>query len=93
MHDPEPEPNVLGALAGCGEEDLRRGGVTVLLEEVVLGQPHRRETGLVGGLHFVEAVLEQQVLVVVAPRPRQRKLVEQRDLHVVTSDWDRESDR
>ena len=93
VHDSEPEPNVLGALARSGEEDLRRGGVAVLLEEVVLGQPHRREAGLVRGLHFVEAVLEQQMLVVVTPRPRQRKLVEQRDLHWVTSDWDRESDR
>ncbi len=81
---PKPEPNVLGALARRGEEDLRRGGVAVLLEEVVLGQPDRGEAGLVGGLHLVEAVLEQLVLVVVTPRPRQREFVEQRDLHLVT---------
>ena len=84
VHDPEPQPNVLGALAGCGQEDLGRGGVTVLLEEVVLGQPHRREAGLVGGLHLVETVLEKLVLVIVTPRPRQREFVEQRDLHLVT---------
>src|SRR3981189_2650298 len=77
VHDPEPQPNVLGALAHCSEEDLRRRGVAVLLQEVVLGQPHRREACLVGGLHLVEAILEQLVLVVVTPRPRQRKFVEQ----------------
>ena len=81
VHDAEAEPNVLGALARCGQEHLRRGRVTVLLEEVVLGQPDRREAGLVGQLDLVEAVLEQLVLVVVGPRPRQGELVEQRNLH------------
>ncbi len=84
VHDPETEPNVAGALAGCGQEDLGRGGVAVLLEEVVLGQPHRGEPGLVGGLHLVETVLEKLVLIIVTPRPRQREFVEQRDLHLVT---------
>ena len=48
VHDAEAKPNVLGALARCGEEDLRRSGMTVLLEEVVFGQPDRRETRLIG---------------------------------------------
>ena len=77
VHDAEPEPNVLGALARRGQEHLRRGGVTVLLEEVVLGQPDRREAGLVRELHLLEAVLEHLVFVVVRPRPRQGELVEQ----------------
>ena len=81
VHDAEAEPNVLGALAGCGQEHLRRGGVAVLLEEVVLGEPDGGEAGLVGGLHLVEAVLEQLVLVVLGPRPGQREFVEQGNLH------------
>ena len=89
VHDAEAEPDVLGALARRGQEHLGRGGVAVLLEEVVLGEPHRGEAGLVGGLHLVETVLEQLVLVVLRPRPRQRELVEQRDLHCVTSDVSR----
>jgi hypothetical protein len=48
VHDAESEPNVLGALARCSQEYLRRGGVTVLFEEVVLGQPDRRKARLVG---------------------------------------------
>jgi hypothetical protein len=70
VHDAETEPNVLGALTCRRQEDLGGGGVAVLLEEVVLGQPHRGEAGLVGGLHLVETVLEQLVLVVVTPWPR-----------------------
>lgn len=66
MHDAETEPDVLGPLAGGGQEDLRRRGVTVLLEEVVLGQPDGGETRLVGRLHLVQAFLQQDVLVVGA---------------------------
>ena len=82
VHDAESEPNVLGALARCGQEDLGRGRVTVLLEEVVLGQPDGGEAGLVGELDLVESVLEELAFVVIGPRPRQRELVEQRNLHV-----------
>jgi hypothetical protein len=53
VHHPEAEPNVLGALACRGQEHLRRGGVAVLLEEVVFGEPDGGEAGLVGGLHLV----------------------------------------
>jgi hypothetical protein len=77
VHDAEAEPNVLGALARSGQEHLRRGRVTVLLEEVVLGQPQCREAGLVGQFHLVEAVGEHLPLVVGHPRPWQGELVEQ----------------
>ena len=81
VHDAESQPDVLGPLAGRGQEYFRRGGVTVLLEEVVLGEPHGGESGLVGGLDLVEALLQQDPFVVRHPRARQGELVEQRDFH------------
>ncbi len=77
VHDPEAEPDVTSPLAGRRQEDLRSGGVTVLFEEVVLGQPHRREARLVGGLHLIEAVLEEQAFVVIGPGAGQGEFVEQ----------------
>jgi hypothetical protein len=77
VHHAEAQPDVLGALARSGQEHLRRGGVAVLLEEVVLGEPDGREPRLVSGLDLVETVLEQFVLVLVRPRAGKRELVEQ----------------
>ena len=56
VHDAESQPDVLGPLAGRGQEYLRRGGMTVFLQEVVLGEPDGGEAGLVGGLDLVQAV-------------------------------------
>ena len=67
VHDAESQPNVLGPLAGRGQKHLWCGGMAVLLQEVVLGQPDRGEAGLVGGLDLVETVLQQDVLVVRLP--------------------------
>ena len=83
VHDTEAEPNVLGALACCGQEQLGGGRVTVLLEEVMLGEPDGRKSGFVGELHLVEAVLEQLVFVILRPRSGQRELVEQGYLHLL----------
>jgi hypothetical protein len=77
VHDAEAQPDVLGALARRGQEDLRRGGVTVLLEEVVLGEPDGGEARLVRRLHLVQALLQQDPFVVGHPRPRQGEFVEQ----------------
>ena len=77
VHDAESQPDVLGPLTGPGQKYLRRGGMTVFLEEVVLGQPDGGEARLIGGLDLVEAVLEQDVLVVVRPRTGQGEFVEQ----------------
>jgi hypothetical protein len=68
MHDPESQPDALGSLAGRGQKHLRCGGMAVLLEEVVLGQPDRGEASPVGELDLVETVLQQDVLVVRCPR-------------------------
>lgn len=69
VHDAEPQPDVVGALAGGGQEDLGRRGMAVLLEEMVLSEPHRRESRLVGGLDLIEAVLQHDPFVVGRPGP------------------------
>ena len=76
LHDAVAEPDAARALAGGGEEHLGRRRVAVLLEEVVLDLPHVVEADAVGQLHLVERVLEQLVLVVGVPGPRQLVLVE-----------------
>ena len=87
MHDAEPQPDVLGALTGRGQEHLRGRRMTVLLEEVVLGEPYRGEAGPVGRLDLGEAVLEQLVLVVLRPGSRQREFVEQGNFHCRLPPW------
>ena len=77
VHDAESQPDVLGPLAGRGQEYLRRGGMAVLLEEVMLGQPDGGEPRLVGGLHLVQAFLQHDMFVIRRPRARQSELVEQ----------------
>ena len=49
------EPDALGALAGGAEEDLGRGGVRVLLEEVMLDLPGVVVAQLVGELDLGRA--------------------------------------
>src|SRR3954454_24926080 len=81
LDDAVTEADVLGALAGGTEEHLGRGAVRGLLEEVVLDLPGVVEPEPVGELDLVEAVLEQLVLGVVGPRPRQLVLVEDPEFH------------
>ena len=77
------EADVLGALAGGGQEHLRGRAVAVFLEEVVLDLPGVVVAELVGELDLVERLLEQHVLGVVVPRPRQLQLVEDSEFHDV----------
>ena len=81
LHDAVTEPDVLRALRRRREEHLGRARVRVLLEEVVLDLPHVVDAELVGELDLLERVLEQLVLGVVGPRPRQLVLVEDAELH------------
>ena len=62
QRDAVPEADVLRALAGGGEEDLRCGGVRVFLEEVVLDLEHVVEAEAVSELDLVEGVLQKLVL-------------------------------
>ena len=67
--DAVAEADVLRALAAGGEEHLGRGGVAVLLEEVVLDLPHVLDAELVGELDLLERVLDEALLGVVVPGP------------------------
>ena len=75
------EPDAGRALARRGQEDLGRRRVAVLLEEVVLDLPDVVVAETVGQLDLLERVLEEPVLAVLAPRPRQLVLVEDPELH------------
>ena len=81
LDDAVAEADLLRALAGRGEEHLRRRAVRVLLEEVVLDLPRVVVAEPVGELDLVEALLEQLVLAVGRPWPRQLVLVEDPELH------------
>jgi hypothetical protein len=71
----------LGALAGRAEEDLRRRGVRVLLEEVMLDAPGVVEAEPVGELDLGEGVLERLVLAALPPRAGELQLVEDAEFH------------
>ncbi len=93
LHDAVAEADVLRALAGRGEEHLRRRGVAVLLQEVVLHLPRVVEPEPVGQLDLVEGVVEQLVLVVGPPGLGQLQLVEDTELHGPSVDPLRRSGR
>jgi hypothetical protein len=82
LDDAVAQADVPGARGAGGEEDLGRGGVAVLLEEVVLDLPHHVEAQPVGQLDLLQGVLDQVVLGRVVPRPWQLVLVEDAELHV-----------
>ena len=81
LDDAMAEPNALGPLAGGPEEDLRRGGVGILLEEVVLDHPGVVVAEPVRELNLGERVLEDLVLAPLRPGPRDLMLVEDAEPH------------
>ena len=81
LDHPVAEPDALGALARRAEEHLRRRGVRVLLEEVVLHLPGIVVAEPVGQLDLRQRVLEQAILALPAPRPRKLMLVEDPESH------------
>ena len=81
LADAVAEADLLGALAGGGEEELRRRRVGVFLEEVMLDLPRVVVAALVGELDLLERVLVERQLVVRTPGPRQLQLVENAEFH------------
>ena len=63
------------------QEQLGRGAMRVLLEEVVLHHPDRVEADLVGNARLLECVLDGASLGLGRERPRDRQLVEDSELH------------
>src|SRR5579883_1716506 len=75
------EPDALGALAGGAEEYFRRGRVRVFLEKVMLDFPRIVVAELVGQLDLRQRILQELVLALRSPRPRQLMLVENAEFH------------
>ena len=72
MDDAVAQPDVLAALAGGRQENLRSRGVAILLEEVVFGDPHAVDSHLVGRFDELQMLFHHQLLTVVAPGARKR---------------------
>ena len=83
---PCPSRMSLRALRRGREEHLGRARVRVLLEEVVLDLPRVVDADRVGVLDLLERVLDQLVLGIRLPGPRQLVLVEDAELHATCSD-------
>jgi hypothetical protein len=75
------EPDLLGALAGRGEERFRRGRVGIFLEEMMFHHPGVVITEPVGGLELRQRVLVEPKLVALFPRARQLQLVKDAEFH------------
>jgi hypothetical protein len=90
VHDAMAEADVLRPLAGGSQEDLRRRGVRVLLQEVVLGDPDAVQPDLVGQLDELESILEDLAFLVFSPRTGNGVLQEQRDFHTISPCLDRQ---
>ena len=83
--DAVPHPDLLRDHGARGEEELGRGAVGILLEEVVLHRPHLVEAQLVGQLHLLQRVVVDGALRLPRPRAGHRQLVEEAELHCVSS--------
>ena len=67
---------------GRGEENLRRRGMRILLEKVVLDLPGVVVAEPVGEHDLLERLLKQAALVARVPGPRQLQLVENSEAHL-----------
>src|SRR5262245_47302525 len=85
LDDAVAEADAPGALAGGAQEHLGRRGVRVLLQKVVLDNPGIVVSEPVGQLDLGERVLEDVVLALFGPRPRDLVLVEDAESHKLAS--------
>src|SRR5262245_9004408 len=85
LDDAVAETDAPGTLGGRAQEDLGRRGVRVLLEEVVFHLPRVVVAEPVGQLDLGQRILEQAILAVRPPGPRQLMLVEDAELHAAPS--------
>ena len=83
LDDAVAQADLLGPLAGGGQENLRRGGMGVLLEEVVLDLPGVVVAEPVSQFDLVQGVLEELVFAALVPRPGELVLIEDPELHRV----------
>src|SRR5262249_1618826 len=81
LADAMAETNGLGQRCCCGEEDLRRRGVRILVEEVMLDLPGIAVAELGGEHARLQGIVEQLPLLALRPRPRELHLVENAKAH------------
>ena len=84
-HDSVAQPDPLGALAAGRQEDFRRRRMGVLLQEMVLHLPGVFDAQAVRQLDLLQRLLEQPVLALLDPWPRQLMFVENAELHETLS--------
>ncbi len=78
---PVAQANPRGALARGGKKDFGRGGMRILLEEVMLDFPHVIDADFVGEFDLVERVLDQFQFRAGTPRTGQLMFVERPKFH------------
>jgi hypothetical protein len=81
QRDAVAEADLPRALRACSEKNLGRGGVRILLEEMVLDLPDILDAEPVGELDLVERLLTQALLRILVPRLRQLVLIEEPEFH------------
>ena len=84
LEDAVAEPDLLGALAGGGEEGFGRRRVRVFLEEMMLDLPGIVIAAAIGDLELRQRILVEPELVALDPGARQLQLVEDAELHHVS---------
>src|SRR6516162_1324352 len=65
-----------------GKENLRRRGMRIFFEEMVLDFPGIIEAKPVGQFHLFKRLVKKIALVALVPRPRQLQLVENAKAHI-----------
>src|SRR5205823_11162956 len=78
------KPDVLGALAGGGEERFRRWRMRIFFQEMMLHDPGVVVAEPVGGLELRQRVLVELELVALLPWARQLQLVKDTEFHDVS---------
>ena len=80
-HDRVAEPDPPGVARAGRQEHFRRGGVRILLQEVVLVLPHIVEAQPVGEFHLLQGLMQQVVVRLFLPASRQLVFVKQSEFH------------
>src|SRR6202043_1944809 len=75
------EPDVSGALGGCGEKRFRRRRMRIFFQEMMLDHPGMVVTEPVGGFQLRQRVLIQSEFIAGLPRTRQLELIKDAEFH------------
>src|SRR5713101_5471203 len=81
LHDSMAQSHVLRTRGTRRKKYLRRRGMRILLEEVMLGRPDIVEPDSIREFHLLERILQQLVLGLRSPRTRQLMFIKSANLH------------